>query len=219
MIYEIDLFDESQIKHILSNYNLSEFCGGSISNPSRIKNNLIMKPSPHYALLNKYCSQAVELHNELFSIFVTKKVSPMYFLWYTEGMKYGYHIDNNPIGGVNAHYSMTCFLSDPSEYEGGELILKVGNAEVPYKLNKGKAIIYSTGIKHKVNPVISGDRKVMICWLETAIQNSFIRNYLIDYGYLVNDICLEEDTIKNGQQLIENLESFRINLMREYGDL
>jgi len=133
------------------------------------------------------------------------------------GMKYDYHIDTHPIGGVNAHYSMTCFLTNPSEYSGGELVLKVGNTEIEYKLPAGKAVIYSTGIKHKVNEVTDGDRKVFVCWMESAIQNSFIRDHLIDYSNLVSNLKIGDDKIENGYEVLENLEQLRINLVREYG--
>jgi PKHD-type hydroxylase len=219
MIYEIDVLSNDNLNYILSSFNSATFVDGSLSNPSTIKKNLMMANSATYSNLNKYCAELLYNNTNLYTIFVSKKISPMYFLKYSSGMKYDYHVDTNPIGGVNAHYSMTCFLSDPDEYTGGELVLQIGNKEIEYKLNKGKALVYSTGIKHKVNPVLSGDRKVFVCWIESAIKNSFIRNYLIDYGNLINEIEISDDKIVGGQNLIDNLEQFRINLMREYGDL
>ena len=171
----------------------------------------MMKFDNNYNLLNRYCSEIIFNNEELFNIFVAKKTSPMYYLWYETDMKYDYHIDTNPIGGVNAHYSVTCFLNDPSEYYGGELVLKVGDRELEYKLEKGKAVIYPTGMWHKVNKVTSGDRKVLVFWVESAVKNSFIRNHLIEYGKFINSIDANSD-------IIEGLEQFRINLMREYAD-
>ena len=219
MIYEIDLLENEQIEYIIKNYKKPYFVDGSLSNPSSIKNNTMMSTTGTlYQLLNQYCSDILCNNDYLYSVFCAKKLSQIYFLWYEKEMKYGYHVDNNPIGGVNAHYSMTCFLSDPDEYTGGELVLKIGSKEIEYKLQKGKAVLYPTGIMHKVNEVTSGDRKVFVCWIESVVRNSFIRNYLIEYGSLINNVDINDDVIPKGSEFLEKLEQMRINLMREYGD-
>lgn len=205
MIFEIDLLDHYQITNIKSNLCETLYVGGEVSNPSIVKTNLLYTNKD----LNNFCQEII--NNKLYSIYLLKRVSPVYFLKYKQGMKYGYHIDEYPIAGVNAHYSMTCFLNNPSEYDGGELVLKIGNKEIEYKLNAGKAILYPTGIWHKVNEVKSGERNVFVCWIETIIKNSFIRNYLIEYGNYINSI--------NDDSIVEQLEQFRINLMREYDNV
>jgi PKHD-type hydroxylase len=217
MIYEIDLLDDDNLKYIISHYTKNNFIDGSISNPSSSKKNMMMRDCREYRLINKYCNEILISNSQFRSVFLPKEISQIYYLWYDIGMKYDYHIDNYPIGGVNSHYSMTCFLSDPKDYSGGELVLKVGNKELEYKLEPGKAVIYSTGIKHKVNPVTSGDRKVFVCWIESCIQNSFIRNHLIDYGNVVFDMKINDNKIENASDVLENLEQLRVNLIREYG--
>jgi PKHD-type hydroxylase len=209
MIFEIDLFDNEQIEYINSKLSNELYVNGNISNSSSIKNNLIHKTDGQYSNLNKYCQ--FSMREKIYSVYLLKKMSQVYFLKYTKGMHYGYHIDEYPIAGVNAHYSMTCFLNSPSEYDGGELVLKVGSREIQYKLGPGKAVIYPTGIWHKVNEVKFGERNVFVCWMETIVKNSFMRNHLIEYGNYINS--LKDDSI------VEQLEQFRINLMREYGDL
>jgi PKHD-type hydroxylase len=217
MIYEIDLFDDDNLKYIISHYTKNNFIDGSISNSSPSKKNMMMRDCYEYRLINKYCNEILLSNSRFRSVFIPKQISQMYYLWYETGMKYGYHIDNHPIGGVNAHYSMTCFLSDPEDYSGGELVLKIGSKELEYKLKPGKAVIYSTGIKHKVNEVTSGDRKVFVCWIESCVQNSFIRQYLIDYGNTVFDMKVVDDKIECASEVLENLEQLRVNLIREYG--
>jgi PKHD-type hydroxylase len=217
MIYEIDLLNDDELKYIISNYQKHNFVDGSISNPSSSKKNMMMRDCDIYRSLNQYCSKILASDSYFTSVFLANKISQMYYLWYGPGMKYDYHIDTHPIAGVNAHYSMTCFLSDPGEYSGGELVLRVGNREIEYKLPAGKAVIYSTGIKHKVNEVTSGNRKVFVCWVEAGIQNSFIRDHLVDYGNIVHHLKIVDDKIENGSEVLENLEQLRINLVREYG--
>lgn len=217
MIYEIDLLNDDELKYIISKYQKTNFVDGSISNPSSSKKNMMMGDCHAYRSLNTYCNEILVNNSYFTSVFLPSRISQMYYLWYELGMKYDYHIDNYPIGGVNAHYSMTCFLSDPDEYSGGELVLKLGSKEIEYKLPVGKAVIYPTGIKHKVNEVTDGDRKVFVCWIESSIQNSFIRHHLIEYGKLVSKMQIVDDKIESGSEVLEELEQLRINLIREYG--
>lgn len=217
MIYEIDLLSDDELKYIISKYQKTNFVDGSISNSSSSKKNMMMGDCHTYRSLNTYCNEILVKNSYFTSVFLPSRISQMYYLWYESGMKYDYHIDNYPIGGVNAHYSMTCFLSDPNEYSGGELVLKLGSKEIQYKLPVGKAVIYPTGIKHKVNEVTDGDRKVFVCWIESSIQNSFIRNHLIEYGKLVSKMQIDDNKIENGYEILEELEQLRINLIREYG--
>ena len=84
---------------------------------------------------------------------------------YPEGGFYEWHVDND----VNmAHeppvrkISMTCLLSPESEFEGGDLEL-MAEGKVA-KLKQGHAIFFASFIRHRVNPVIRGNRKSLVMW-------------------------------------------------------
>ena len=54
------------------------------------------------------------------------KLSPFLVSRYGEGMRYGDHSDNAVLtgnSGQRSDMSMTIFLADPSDYDGGELVL------------------------------------------------------------------------------------------------
>ena len=84
---------------------------------------------------------------------------------YPEGGFYDWHIDSD----VNfAHeppvrkISMTCLLSPENEFEGGDLeLMKEGK---PAKLKQGHAIFFASFIRHRVTPVIRGNRKSLVMW-------------------------------------------------------
>ena len=210
MIYEIDLLQDEQLLFLQDKIKDLEYVDGNLSNPSSVKRNKMCYDGDLYKKLNYQYLRI--LNYKIYKIFNVRRTSQLYFAEYNEGARYGYHIDDTPIAGVNTHYSLTCFLNNPSEYVGGELVIKVGNREIEYKLDAGKALIYPTGLWHKVNKIESGSRKVFVCWIETIIQNSFMRNYLAEYAnFLLND-C---DGIEH--DILEKLEHFRMNLIREYG--
>jgi len=84
---------------------------------------------------------------------------------YPEGGFYDWHTDND----VNfAHeptvrkISMTLLLSPENEFEGGDLeLMKEGKAA---KLKQGHAIFFASFIRHRVTPVIRGNRKSLVMW-------------------------------------------------------
>lgn len=226
MIYKIKLLNEGQVNNILKYYNISLFEDGEVSNKHATrekKHNLIFNGKYHKinCEINQYITDILNQNDYVTNVFCTKLISQIYLLWYKKHMHYDYHIDNNPIGGVNAHMSMSCFLSNPDEYDGGELVLRLGNTEVEYKLNAGEAIVYPTGLWHKINPVTDGERKVFVCWFESFVHDSSIRNLIMDYNEnLLNmqkNYDENSDTVRNGHQVIHDFIQFSTNLNRHYG--
>ena len=84
---------------------------------------------------------------------------------YPEGGFYEWHVDND----VNCQHeppvrkiSMTCLLSPESEFEGGDLELVSEGQHA--KLKQGHAIFFASFIRHRVVPVIRGNRKSLVMW-------------------------------------------------------
>ena len=76
---------------------------------------------------------------------------------------YGVHSDRSP----NTHIrklSMSVQLSDPSTYEGGELILHAGGEPVEPEKDQGKMICFPSYILHEVKPVTKGTRYSLVAW-------------------------------------------------------
>ena len=84
---------------------------------------------------------------------------------YPEGGFYEWHVDND----VNFEHeppvrkiSMTLLLSPESEFEGGDLeLMKEGKIA---KIKQGQAIFFASFIRHRVTPVIRGNRKSLVMW-------------------------------------------------------
>ena len=84
---------------------------------------------------------------------------------YPEGGFYDWHVDND----VNCAHeppvrkiSMTCLLSPESEFEGGDLELMSEGKTT--KIKQGHAIFFASFIRHRVTPVIRGNRKSLVMW-------------------------------------------------------
>ena len=84
---------------------------------------------------------------------------------YDEGDHYDWHLD---IGKGKSHFrklSFVVLLSDPSTYEGGDLVLRPGHEEKSIPFSVGDLVIFPSFILHKVEPVIQGFRYVLVGWL------------------------------------------------------
>jgi PKHD-type hydroxylase len=77
---------------------------------------------------------------------------------------YDWHIDMGP-EKANRKLSLVCQLSDPSEYEGGELQINNGEILIPEK-EKGTVIIFPSYMLHRVTPVTKGTRRSLVLWVE-----------------------------------------------------
>ena len=84
---------------------------------------------------------------------------------YPEGGFYDWHVDNDvhmqhepPVRKI----SMTLLLSPESEFEGGDLELMSENKVA--KIKQGHAIFFASFIRHRVKPVIRGNRKSLVMW-------------------------------------------------------
>ena len=92
----------------------------------------------------------------------------------TQQGKYDWHQDvsKNPNNGITPPYrklSLTIQLSDPSEYEGGDLEFYIPNPKekeiVKAPKEKGKIIIFPSYLYHRVTPVTKGIRKSLVWWV------------------------------------------------------
>ena len=90
---------------------------------------------------------------------------PAQYTEYPEGGFYEWHVDND----VNCAHeppvrkiSMTCLLSDPSTFTGGELEFMEKN-KIP-NLKQGQAIFFASFLRHRVAPVKKGTRRSLVMW-------------------------------------------------------
>ena len=98
------------------------------------------------------------------------------FTQYTPAQYYGWHCDCWDATDKNQKIrklSMTLTLSDPSEYEGGELEFDFRNNDPHKKRNvvtckeilpKGSIVVFPSFVWHRVKPVKRGTRHSLVCW-------------------------------------------------------
>ena len=86
---------------------------------------------------------------------------------YYEGGNYNWHCDYGvSMGeGIDRKLSMTMQLSDPNDYEGGELELAdYANRIQIMEKYQGRVLVFDSKVAHKVCPVTSGKRIALVGW-------------------------------------------------------
>ena len=84
---------------------------------------------------------------------------------YTEGDFFDWHLDFGA-GEISARkLSMTIQLSDPDEYEGGDLQFMINQKVVNAPREKGTIIIFPSFINHRVTKITKGTRQSIVGWV------------------------------------------------------
>jgi PKHD-type hydroxylase len=195
------------------------FADGRITNPhNTAKQNEQLHDQTGYQQSAQLLQAALIRNEELMNFGFPVKIAPPLITRYKSAMKYGLHTDvaymQLPNGGLRSDLSCTIFLNEPESYEGGALHIKLGDADLRFKLKPGEAIVYPSDTLHEVEPVTSGERLVAITFIQSRIQDPFRRNLL----YNLNEVAaLEGLTMK--RENFTTLQLIQNQLLRYWGDV
>jgi len=114
------------------------------------------------------------VNDEVFKFDLTGFIGLQYTEYGEEGSHYDWHIDSKigateeEVANGNFDYhmrklSVSFILSDPSEYEGGELEIDAGVIDSPPQ-NRGDAIFFPSFLRHRVKPITKGKRRSIVIW-------------------------------------------------------
>ncbi|MCJ0829290.1 Fe2+-dependent dioxygenase [Acinetobacter sp. NIPH1876] len=145
-------------------------------------------------------------------------LSPMFNCYQNQG-NYANHVDSAVQASaktgqmIRTDVSITVFLSEPEEYEGGELIVEDTYGSHEVKLDAGDAILYPSTSLHRVEPVTQGSRIAAFTWIQSMVKDDWQRTMLFN---------LDMTILKLRQQLgdteeVVALTSHYHNLLRQWG--
>jgi PKHD-type hydroxylase len=119
--------------------------------------------------------------NEVFRLAARPKaLSPLLFSRYDKGMHYGSHVDDALMNGMRTDVSFTLFLSDPDDYDGGELVIESAAGEETFKPAAGSLVAHPSTALHRVNDVTRGVRLAAVGWARSFIRDAARRELLFD---------------------------------------
>lgn len=91
-----------------------------------------------------------------------------YTVYGQEESHYTWHMDkgmSKSTGDGPRKLSLVLQLSDPSEYEGGDLELFTQADPIKIEKKRGLVVAFPSFVMHRVTPVTSGIRKTLVVWL------------------------------------------------------
>ena len=148
---------------------------------AKVKDNLQLDRSSNIAKKFTALIEKKILTDVLIKSFaLPKRIHGTMFTKSLQGMKYGRHIDNAFMSSGRADLSFTIFLNEKDKYSGGELLIEGLNSEDKFKLDSGGIIIYPSTYLHSVLEVLSGERLVVVGWIESYVKSIEEREYLFD---------------------------------------
>lgn len=133
--------------------------------------------------------------NPLFvSAALPNRIYPPRFNRYAGGGAYGAHVDSALMRlprsdlMLRSDLSATLFLSEPDDYEGGELEIEGPLGVQSVKLPAGDMIVYPANSLHRVTPVTRGARVAAFFWIESLVGDEGQRTLLFDLDQAIQGV-------------------------------
>jgi PKHD-type hydroxylase len=148
------------------------------------------------------------------------KVVPPLFNRYENSQAYGNHIDGaiRPIYGtphrVRTDLSATLFLTDPQDYDGGELTMEDTFGAQRVKLPAGHMVLYSGSSLHRVEPVTRGARVCAFFWIQSMVRDDEQRRMLFELDTAIQQLA----AISPDQAPVLKITNIYHNLLRQWAD-
>ncbi len=182
-----DILDWTEIKKIRATVAESAFQDGKKTagyRAKRVKHNLQMDRTSEAAKEVKAIIHTGLWRNPTFQrVALPNSMRPPLISRYQEGMNYGLHVDAAMMGNgakTRTDVSVTVFLSDPADYDGGEIVMNSPFGEQEIKLPPGAAVVYPSSTLHRVAPVTRGERLAAVTWVQSHVRDPAKREILYD---------------------------------------
>lgn len=165
--------------------------------------------------------QALSRHALFFSATLPRKTFPPQFNRYGHDTnRYDDHVDGAVMHSattgdrVRTDISCTLFLTEPAEYDGGELVINDTFGAQKVKLPAGHLVLYPASSVHRVEPVTRGQRVASFFWIESMVRRDDQRRLLFDM-----DMDLLRLRTQHGEDpSVVGLTGLYHNLLRMWAD-
>jgi len=148
-----------------------------------------------------------------------RRIYPPKFNRYQDGGTYGAHVDSALLQVPGTHVtvrsdlSATLFLSEPDEYDGGELEIEGQFGIQSVKLEAGDMVLYPSNSLHRVTPVTRGVRMASFFWIQSHVADEGARTLLYDLDQAIQ--ALSRTHTPDDPQLLK-LSGVYHNLLRRW---
>jgi PKHD-type hydroxylase len=212
------LLDADKVARLTEIAASAAWVDGRTTNPTnRGKNNLQLESGVAREESGRLLAEALMANAEFNEFALPVAVAPPLLSRYSEGMSYALHADNAYIHLDNSvirnDLACTVFLADPASYDGGALVIHVGDVKAGFRLPAGHAIAYPATMLHEVEPVTRGERLAAFTFVQSRIADAANRATVSELGALARS-----ERKRLGPDAHARLLVIQQNLLRQWGD-
>ena len=185
-----DVFDVATAHRFRAQLAAAEWIDGAASAGSlsrAVKHNLQLDDRSSLAIsLGNDILRRLGTHPGFLSAALPERIHPPKFNRYAAGGHYGVHVDGAIMRIADANLTMrsdlsaTLFLSNPDDYDGGELQIETPFGAQAVKLPAGSLVLYPSSSLHQVTPVTRGERICAFFWIQSMVRDDAARTLLHD---------------------------------------
>lgn len=171
--------------------------------------------------LGQFILQKLSSHPLFLSAALPRHILPPMFNKYETDQTFGTHVDNairvNPLTQerLRTDLSMTLFLSEPDEYDGGELLVEDHYGTQNVKLAAGDMVLYPSTSLHQVTAVTRGARIASFFWLQSMVRSDAQRSILFDLDQSIQSLSAD---LGGDAPEVVRLTGIYHNLIREWAE-
>lgn len=151
------------------------------------------------------------------------QVFPPMFNSYAGGQTFGTHVDTairqdvRTAQRIRTDLSATLFLTEPEDYDGGELVVEDSYGEHKVKLPAGHMVLYPATSLHRVEPVTRGNRVSSFFWIQSMIRSDARRTMLFEMDLALQQLAPATEDFVNKSTV--QLTGVYHNLLREWAEM
>ena len=221
-----EVFTKAEVAALRARLDAGPWADGNVTSghqSATAKRNLqLPEDSPEAVEVGALIVQALNANPMFVSAALPHTIFPPLFNRYEGGGEFGLHVDNairqKGRDGVRirSDLSATLFLSEPEDYDGGELIIETLYGAQTVKLPAGDMVLYPSKSLHRVTPVTRGARVSSFMWLQSLVRDDADREQLFRLDVGIQRVASEKGP--KDQAVIE-LTGVYHNLLRRWAEV
>ncbi|MFS0850851.1 Fe2+-dependent dioxygenase [Novosphingobium panipatense] len=223
MVIEIpELFDAAEVREFRQALETTDWSDGRITaghRAARVKDNkqLALDHPVARQLSERVLNRLSQTPLFIAAALPARVLQPRFSRYDGHG-HYGNHVDNAifPVPGTGEHLrsdvSSTLFLSDPEEYDGGELVIEDMFGTRTAKLRAGSLIVYPGSSLHRVAPVTRGVRFASFFWTQSFVASAEKRRLMFELDGAIQSLATDHPEHAS----VDTLTQVYHNLLRQW---
>nr|WP_275677913.1 Fe2+-dependent dioxygenase [Acinetobacter seifertii] len=221
-----NVLSKEQVQYFRNEMDKIEWVNGKVTagtlSATVKRNQQLPEDHPLTHHLSNIILEALGTHPLFLSAAIPLDIIPPLFNRYENQESFGFHVDNSirRIHGTNERLrtdlSCTLFLSEPEEYEGGDLVVEDTYGYHEVKLPAGDMILYPSTSLHEVTAITSGCRIASFFWVQSMVRDDAERHMLFNLDQTVQNLRMQ---LGDNHSEVIKLTNLYHNLMRKWAEL